>query len=230
MRKYCLFILFLFLVACEKLEVRGDFIYSGSYAVIGDSITYGKGSSDNTSWSDILKTSLQVSDYENYAVCGAVASSRNPDSQYALKTQIELMDSRFDLITVMIGINDCLLGKEIYNVDEVIGFSPENIDFRRSFTHGFVYDLYLLLNRFPDSKIIVIGPPSISYPTKSNLQDYVRVEKEVSALMGLPFIDLSESQYSPNGNHICSDKIHPTDLGYSIIADYILNIIKNELL
>lgn len=228
----CFYAVLLFaIVSCEKQEseaIDSTFFFYGSYAAIGDSVSNGKGSLENKSWTDIVKDSLRVDDYNNYSICGAVASSRYPDSTYALCSQIEKIDSDFDLITVMIGINDCILGKEICDINEVINIPLDQLDYRKSFTHGFVYDLRLLMSQHPDSQIIVIEPPAIAI--KNNLDDYIRVEKTVSQRLGLPFIELSGCEYSPVGSFICSDRIHPTDLGYSVLADYILMRMKNGVL
>ena len=230
MKNLCFLIMVLFLVSCAKQEVVEDYSFYGSYAVLGDSISYGKGSSNGSSWADILRGLLHINEFEKLAVCGAVASSRFPAYQYDLKTQIESLEKEFDLITLMIGTNDCLIGKEIIDVDRVINLPIDDIDYKISFTHGFIYDLRLLLDRFPKSLVIIVSPPLNSYKTAFDLEDYIGVEKEVAQILNLPFIDLSSSAYVPRGDLICADMIHPTDKGYSIIANYVFSFLKENIL
>ena len=227
MKHFRFFIILLACSSCEYYEIEEPFLNYGSYAVIGDSISYGKGSVNTTSWSAILKESLGIVRYQNYSVCGAVASTRDPNSRYSIKAQIESIESNFDLITVMIGINDCLLGRELVNVEDVIKLPMNEIDYKESFTHGFVYNMSLLKGKFPDSQIIVVAPPQIGYDTKISLNEYIEIEKIVSQRLDLPFIDVSDSDYIPCGDLICPDQIHPTDKGYKLLAEFIIKQIKS---
>ena len=209
------------LVSCVEI-VDDYFSYSGSYTALGDSITYGKGSLFSKSWTDIIKERMHINEYENLAVCGAVASSRYGDLQYDLITQINKVNPETDLITIMIGINDCLLDKEIGDVEREILLSTDELCYSKSFTQGLIYCLRVIRDRAPHAIIVLVSPPSISYEVKRDLSEYVASEKEIAYAYNIPFIDLLGSGYSSTDRKLCnSDLIHPTDEGYQVIASYV---------
>ena len=219
-----LFLCFIALSSCES-DVVDDlerYEFGGRYAALGDSITYGKGSDVHRSWADIIQDHLGVLYFEKKAVNGAVASSRLPEEDYNLSSQVDKLDGNYDLITLMIGINDCLLGYGIGDVKYEIGLPMEDLNFRESFSQGFIYNIRLLQDRYPNATIIVITPPAIAYKTKQDLIDYINAERLVCARLQIPYIDLSGSQYNPDNTALCEDRIHPTDKGYYLIAKYIL--------
>ena len=226
---FCFVFLVCFLTACCKQEIN-DVIYSGCYSVIGDSISYGKGSIQAKSWTDILNENLHFEMYSNLSVCGAVASSRAPQTQYDLINQIVLVDPRTELITVMIGINDCILNKKIGNVNEELLMPNEDLNYSINFTQGLIYDLRELRKRVPNALIILVSPPSITFTVKTDLSDYILAEKTIADALDIPFIDLSTSMYSSNDMRLCnSDQIHPTDKGYQVIASFVFPRIKSLL-
>lgn len=206
----------------ELNEDSETLTFEGSYVALGNSVTYGKGSASFTSWSDIIKNLLGIKSYEKKAVRGAVASSRNPEELYNLSSQVSQLSGDYNLITLMIGINDCLLGFKIGDIEKEVDLSIEELDYKRSFSQGFIYNLKLLLKMYPKATIIVVGPPKISYPTEHDLSDYIKAEQQICHTLAIPFIDLSESSYNPYNRSLCVDGIHPTDEGYRLIADYLL--------
>ena len=215
------------LSSCESniIEINEDPeipSFEGKYVALGNSVTYGKGSASFTSWSDIIKNLLGIKSYEKKAVRGAVASSRNPEELYNLSSQVLQLSGNYDLITLMIGINDCLLGYKIGDIEKEVEMPIEDLDYKQSFSQGFIYNLKLLLKMYPEATIIVVGPPKISYPTEHDLSDYNKAEQQICHYLAIPFVDLSESQYDPYNRSHCVDGIHPTDEGYRLIANYLL--------
>lgn len=217
---------FLLIVSCEKAEEETIYSFSGDYVALGDSITYGKGSINYKSWSDLIVEWMRIKNYDNYAVCGAFASSRFPNTsntQFDLITQIENVNPNADLVTVMIGINDCLYNKRIGSIEDEILLSTDALDSANSFTQGLIYDLRELKSNAPEALVIMISPPGISYEVKTELSEYISAEKKIAEAFNIPFIDISDSGYSSTDSRLChSDRIHPTDRGYQLIASYIL--------
>ena len=199
------------------------------FIVLGDSVSYGTGSRHHHSWADIIQDSLHFQSFLNLSVPGAVASSRTPDGKYDLVSQIKQIDSDDNFITLMIGINDCIYQKKMGDIEKELTLSFDELDYKESFSQGFVYSLRLLRKRFPQSILVVIGPPDISKNSSDDLHIYIKAEKHICEVLGIPFIDLSNAPYSSMDPLLCCDHIHPTDRGYQVLACFVLPHLKSIL-
>lgn len=200
------------------------------FIVLGDSVSYGTGSRHHHSWAAIIQDSLHFKSFWNLSVPGAVASSKTSDGKYDLATQICEIDTDDNFITVMIGINDCTRNKEIGDVEAELLLPVDELDYKQSFSQGFIYDLKILKEKCPKSLVVVVGPPEISKNPSNNLTAYIEVERRVAENLGFPFIDLSAAPYSSLDSSLCGDHIHPTDKGYKILAIFILPRLKQILM
>ena len=229
-----IFLSFAFICSCGKVATDSidtlPFNLKERYIVLGDSVSYGIGSNRHHSWAAIIQDSLRFHSYWNLSVPGALASSKSSDGKYDLATQICEINTDDNFITVMIGINDCTRKKVIGDVEKELLFTLEDLDYKNSFSQGFIYDLRILRDKCPRSLVVVVGPPDISKDPSDDLTAYIEVERRVSESLGFPFIDLSGAPYSSLDLSLCGDHIHPTDKGYKILASYILPRIKKIIL
>ncbi|MBO4918299.1 MAG: SGNH/GDSL hydrolase family protein [Bacteroidales bacterium] len=227
MRKLWRYI-FVVLVICScgktRVEPEEPFFLNlkDRFIVLGDSVSYGTGSKRHHSWAAIIQDSLRFGSFRNLSVPGAVASSRSLDGKYDLASQISRIDVDDNFITVMIGINDCTRSITIGDISMELSIPTSDLDYKSSFSQGFIYDLRILREKCPKSLVVVIGPPDISKDPSNDLPSYINAEKQICEALDFPFIDISDAPYSSKDPLLCTDNIHPTDKGYKILADYIL--------
>lgn len=207
---------------------------------LGDSITEGHGSSDVSKRYTNLIAEKTGAICRNYGIGGTrIARQIDKNDCYPLdfNKRFDTMDDDADIIVVFGGTNDYGHGDAPFGK-----FSDRTPD---TF-YGALHSLYIgLLNKYPDSQILIITPlhrdnelnskwwpDSATEKTDVNLIDYVNAIKEVAKYYSLPVLDLFatygvqpaveiiKQKYMPDG-------LHPNDLGYMRLSDKIIKALEN---
>lgn len=199
---------------------------------LGDSITEGCGASsyENCFVRVIAKTT--GAECRNYGIGGTrIAKQQKPSETERWDLdfcgRVAQMNDDADAVVVFGGTNDFGHG------DAPIG-TPD--DRTPDTFYGALHTLYTsLLERFPDSPIIVLTPLHRTNEEKfngsrdnkpsnvGNLKTYVDIIREVAEYYSLPVLDLySESGLQPNVEVInkkyFADGLHPNDNGHKVLA------------
>lgn len=222
-----------------NINVNGSY-YGKSAVFVGDSITYGEGTSAGSRYWELLKTSLNLSSVTGMGVSGSSISAQSKRSD----TYVPLMNRynsipRADLIMIFMGTND-------YGHETPLGTIKDTTDI--SFYGALNVIISSLTSKYPTSELIFVTPlHRYGYGTSpttgeaytydylpnyegASLGDYVQAIKDVCQKYSIPVIDLyslsgldpsiasTRTEYMPDG-------IHPNAKGHKLIAD----IIKEQL-
>ncbi len=206
---------------------------------VGDSITYGSGTSKRY-W-EYLDTNLELSTVTNMGVnssCVSTKSDYGTNNQPLINRYTTIPDA--DLISIFMGTND-------YGHETPLGTINDSTD--TSFYGALNIIIPQLKNSHPNSRIVFLTPihrygagtsgilgTAYTYDNVPNgvgatLEDYVNAVKDVCAKYSIPVIDLYtlfdldvtdtsvRSEYMPDG-------LHPNADGHQILADIIAKELK----
>lgn len=197
----------------------------GKYTCLGDSISYGAGSTaGNVSWCDYLAEQLGAT-LTKYAVSGQKIWEN-------LRGQVEKVGADAELITLMMGVNDCSEissgTKTLGEVDDVIMMendNPENYEgstlYNDSVLGRFRWCLERLKVKAPNARIVVITP--LPYNDNATLKQLVQAQASICNAIGIEVLVPTDSvafstEYFQT---LQSDTLHPNDAGYKVVAGYV---------
>lgn len=206
-------------------------------AFLGDSITVGSGASRvETRYTNVF-ADITGCEVLNYGIGGTrIAKQKTAsacsdwDRDFIERT--DEMDDSADIVVVFGGTNDFGHG------DAPFGKFSDDTEYT---FYGALHVLYKkLINKYPDSEIVVITP--LHRLTEDNtvnerglerksLKCYVEAIREVAEYYGLPVLDLYKtSGMQPaveiNRKLYMPDGLHPSDLGAAKIAERIRNFLS----
>lgn len=194
------------------------------YTCLGDSISYGATStSGKTSWCDYLAEMI-----------GATLTKRAVSGQRIwdhLRSQVEKVTEDVELVTLMMGVNDCSLianGSETLGVvDDVIVMNNDApIDYANSTLYNdsvlgrFRWCLERLRAKATNARIIVFTP--LPYNDNKTLLELVRAEASICWSLGIEvYIPTDSTAFNTSYfQALQSDTLHPNDAGYKVFAGY----------
>lgn len=217
------------------MELQGKKI-----AFLGDSITEGHGVSDpeNFFWKLIeRRTGAQCFGYGIGGTRIAVQSrpSENPKHDLNFGSRVDQMIPDADIVVVFGGTNDFGHG------DAPLGSLTDRNAY--SFCGAFHLLMEQLINRYPDSQLVVMTPlhrdsenqlgiNEIGIRREFPLESYVDAILSISGYYSIPVLDLFrvsglqpavpvlKERYMPDG-------LHPNDLGHKRIADRLLGFLQS---
>ena len=208
---------------------------------LGDSITFGVGaSSPDKCYVSLVKEALKC-EALNYGVSGT-RIGRQTDIfgttiwNYDFRLRAEIMPAEADRVFVFGGTNDfghgsLHLGTPASRTDETFSselrllielllekYGREKLTFMLPI-HRFDEDARLCKGKNRDEK----GAP---------LSDYISLMREIISSYGIDLIDLYENGIPKpkvnTGDDYTVDGVHPTDLGYELIAERVIEYLKTK--
>ncbi len=202
------------------------------YACIGDSTSYGAGSSSgDKSWCDIIANKMGAQLYK--------AAGNSQSVWEHLRLQIEAIPESTDLVTVLMGVNDngyVHLGKfQVGDAATVLAMEndkPEDYESSDLYNHSFIgrfrWCLEALQRKVPGARIIVVTP--LPYNNEYVTAQIVAAEKALCQEMGIEVIVPTDSPIFEVSafNKLQIDGLHPNDEGYQVVADFVYAYIAGE--
>lgn len=200
------FILFSILVSTNATHAATPI----KVACIGDSITYGAGSSDRTTkaYPAVLQTLLGANyEVRNFGVSGSTLLKSGDKPYWNQQAYIDSSNYLPDIVIIMLGTNDS---------------KPANWQYKDSFVADYeaMIDHYRSLSSNP--KIYVNTSPAVA---SSNFGitdavvtgEVVPKQIQVANSKGCPVIDVNAATRGMPQNY--TDGVHPSDAGYTVIAN-----------
>ena len=187
---------------------------------IGDSITWGACASDHntTAWAPLLHSMLEKAigtdiTYINEGISGTLLTGWSGNGAFGpanLKVQEDIIDNDPDLLLLAYGINDMNSGVSV----EALAAA---------------YDSYLaeIRKALPDTTIVVVG---LTYMGNDGGGERVRANnsnlRRLAEKYGAIYADVYNMLYG--SEWLLADNLHPTDIGYKVMANTIYNAIADN--
>lgn len=198
---------------------------------LGDSITEGVGTSDiSKGYVNLVKEKLGLQQAYNRGISGTRIAIQQEykeeiDKQDFISRVAELPED-VDLVVVFGGTNDYGHG------DAPFG------EFSDRTGHTFCGACHVLfeslVNKYYDKKIVIMTPLHREFEHENGrfLGDYVAMIRKVAEHYSIPVLDMYaasgiQPQLEVIRNAYCPDGLHPNDAGNEIIAEKIINFVKN---
>lgn len=182
--------------------------------VIGDSDTGGtsQGGNDAAGWPALLEERVPETEVQAITAAAAGYVARDPESGNTLLDVADKAPVQGASVVIVFGSrND---GPGIADAVSTAALSTFN----------------LVLQRAPDTKLIVIGPfwPSATVPARvRNSRDVIEA---AAAAVGATFVDpLTEGWFLSDPGLIGVDGVNPTDAGHTYLADQIEPVVREAL-
>lgn len=215
---------------------------------LGDSITEGVGVEDinNNRYDNVIKKKASLAGVNNYGISGTRIAHQTQPSE---KPRYDLcfcgraynMYSEADIIVVYGGVNDYIHG------DAPFGSLTDKTP--STFCGGVEFLMNILSELYPKSQLIFLTPAHSCYAdtdeskpsnraVKLNdakpLKAYVDVIEKKGTEHGIPVLNLYEKlPINPNNpqdkEKYTSDGLHFNDAGHAVIADLIIDFLRNEV-
>jgi len=191
-----------------------------NYYALGDSITYGAGSTSGSySYADFLHSKFTFNTITKLAVGGAVAMPYPGRSELA--TQVDAIGSNADFITILIGANDYHVGNSLGDADAVLLKPYAALDKSLSFAEAFRYCLETIKRNHELARIYVILPLQTTWGGPVSLDQFRTTEMKIANYLSIPVIAANTESGLWSGGTLMPDGVHPNDTGYTILGEYI---------
>ena len=207
--------------------------------VIGDSIAFGQGWNDGTTKNNendgicpFIRNAYPKCIINNYSVAGCTISSSQSNN---LASQVAKIDDDCDCLIIICGINDVgnSLGgntwKVGYPIDRVLTTQYKNNN-DNSYACGYLENLFYMLSiQKPDMKIYFVIEPTTTNINYYPYQEAFCYYKYICDKYDVNVIDtrgLIPNMSNPNKKGLTVDGVHPTQKGYQLLANYIMNKIS----
>jgi len=197
-----------------------------SYYALGDSITHGSGSySGNYSYADSLDSLLMFNTLNKLGVNGATAMPTAGRAE--LSNQVDSIGAEADIITILIGANDYILGNPLGDVDAVLSKPYTSLDKSLSFAEAFRYCLESIKRNHEQARIYVILPLQTTRGGPVPLDQFRAAEIKVANYLAVPVLYANSESGLWSGGTLIPDGLHPNDAGYNMLASYIARKMNN---
>lgn len=198
---------------------------------LGDSITEGVGVSDiSKGYVNLVKEKLGLEEAYNRGISGtrfAIQSVyKEPIDKQDFISRVAELPEDVDLVVVFGGTNDYGHGDAPFG-----GFADRT---GNTFCGACHVLFERLVNKYYDKKIMIMTPLHRQFENENSkkLCDYVEMIRKTAEFYSIPVLDLYASsgiqpQIEVIRDAYCPDGLHPNDAGNEIIAEKIVNFVKN---
>jgi lysophospholipase L1-like esterase len=209
-------------VSCARPNVTaGNCVSPLVYAAVGDSTGIGLGARDGGGYVDQLFARIEQKRPGSTLINLSAAGATTADVLNKQITQLD--DTRATLITICVGLNDLLRGREV-----------------KQFAAN--YETLVAKLRQSGRLIVVANLPDVaSAPAmqgmaqdslRSRLGQFNKAIEEIAGRRGVPLVDLYKLSGEMGGSRpefFSSDGLHPSDLGYAHWAEAIWPVIEQAI-
>ena len=209
-------------VGCSRTgAVAGNRASPFVYAAVGDSTGIGLGARDGGGYVDRLFARIEQQRPGSTLINLSAAGATTAD---ALNKQLtRLGDTRATLVTICVGVNDLLRGREAKEFAED-------------------YETLVVKLRQPGRLVVVANIPDVaSAPAlkgaadeslRTRLEQFNKAIEDIAGRHAVPLVDLYKLSGEINGSRpefFSSDGLHPSDLGYARWAEAIWPVIAQAV-
>jgi lysophospholipase L1-like esterase len=181
-----------------------------NYLALGDSYTIGQGVQAASSFPLLLKTELQSLNYTFATEPKIIAKTGWTCADLLNNIMKEtLVPNTFDLVTVLIGVNDQYRGFDITQY-------PENFTkvIQQAIKFAGTKDKIVVLSK-PDYSVTPFGGGSQN--TAKAIAEYNKINKKISLDLGIKYIDITPISLKAKDDlsYLATDKLHPSEKMYA---------------
>lgn len=197
-----------------------------TFLALGDSYTIGQSVVENERWPVQLRDSLVNDSIEMVLPMIIAQTGWRTDNLDAAITNASLGDSTFDLVSILIGVNNQYQGRSVEQ------FRAEYIDLlNRAIGYaGGDKDRVIVLS-IPDYGATPFGA-SNSAAIGMAIDEFNQEKKEVTDSMGVRFFDITpiSRQAKDDNTLVAGDGLHPSGKMYKMWVDLIYSEVKAKLI
>jgi len=191
-----------------------------NYYALGDSITYGAGSTSGSySYADLLHAKFNFNSFIKLAINAATAMPTL--GHIELATQVNAIGADADIITIMTGVPDYSVGNPLGDADAVLQKPYASLDRTLSFAEAFRYCLETIKRNHEQARIYIILPIQTTRPGPISLDQFRTVEIKIANYLSVPLISANTESGLWAGGTFMPDGVHPNDNGYTLLGNYI---------
>lgn len=191
-----------------------------NYYALGDSITYGAGSTSGSySYADLLHAKFNFNSFIKLAINAATAMPTL--GHIELATQVNAIGADADIITIMTGIPDYTVGNPLGDADAVLQKPYASLNRSLSFLEAFRYCLETVKRNHERARIYVILPIQTTRTGLISLDQYRTAEVKIANYLSIPVIYTHTESGLWAGGTLMDDGVHPNDTGYNVLGNYI---------
>jgi len=202
----------------------GSSLKDNKYVSMGDSITFGYGSSRG--YPELLDDTVQFTSHLNIAESGCTCMPITDRVQ--LYSQIQNIPIDTTLLTIMIGVNDFIVRNVIGSVYDVLNKSYSELNRSNSFSEAFRYNLETIKKLIPNIRIIVLTPVCSAYATPDIFREYIDAEIAICNFLSIQVFNVYDNSRILANDVNLSGGLHPTDIGQGLIKNFILESFLND--
>ena len=196
-----------------------------SYLALGDSYTIGESIDENLRWPVQLQQALKENDI---TISDPQIIAQTGWTTLDLKSAIEdaELNPPYDLVSLLIGVNDQYQGKDIDNY-------PENFRYLLNKAIELAGDRpeHVLVLSIPDYGATPFGKERNPKKINSELKAYNAINKEISEELGVMYVDIFPASLKALKDEtlIASDDLHPSGEMYRLWVDEVMPVLLPEI-
>lgn len=218
--------LFFCLTACKTSRVsKNESPKKMTYLALGDSYTIGESVPENKTWPFQLATKLNQQDVA-IASPKIIAKTGWRTDDLLAAIDKELTDEKYDLVSVLIGVNNQYQGKSIdmYR-KEFQQILNDAIDFSKTGKNG------VFVMSIPDYGVTPFGQQSGKENINQQIIQYNAIAKKICQENAIPFYNITpiSLEAKTDENLVAADGLHPSGEMYRRWVEKILPEVKKIL-
>lgn len=226
--RYILISLLVFLLSCKTTEKTANKelpVATLNYLALGDSYTIGEMVKAEGSFPFQLVAAINSTTKFNFAPPQIIAKTGWRSDE--LLKEIKLLEGSYDLVSVLIGVNNQYQGKDIEKFRKEFKLIVEKaISLSKKGSKGvFVYSI-------PNYGVMPYMRGKDTKKIRKELKEYNSICGEISKQLEVSYYNITEisEKASFDSKFIADDKLHPSEFQYKMWVDETVNmIISNQL-
>ncbi|WP_026915400.1 SGNH/GDSL hydrolase family protein [Christiangramia portivictoriae] len=228
MKNFCLLLLAILMISCNATmdttsnETPANPKYT--YLALGDSYTIGESVQETERWPVQLTEQLRNRNYEMAApMIIAKTGWTTSDLLRGMDQNLDVQRD-FDLVSILIGVNNQYQGKLITEYEEEL-----RQIFRRAINHSKTLEKGVFAVSIPDYGYTPFGS-SNQEKISADIDRFNQVFKRVADEFGVVFYNITPiSRDSSNPDLVASDGLHPSALQYQLWVEQIISGVAEKL-
>jgi lysophospholipase L1-like esterase len=194
---------------------------SNTYLALGDSYTIGESVKSNNSWPQLLADKLNDRGVAiDVTKIIATTGWTTDELINAIEDDSSLVDTKYDLVSLLIGVNNQYRGYGIKQYEEEF-----ELLLRKAIELAGKKAAKVFVLSIPDYGVTLFAKENNKNPEliAGELNEYNQIAKNISAEYGVSFFDItpiSLKAYS-DATYLAEDKLHPSAKMYEEWVDYI---------